>query len=399
MFTNKTISQNTDINSFLISSFEKIFGHKNNLSILFAPGRVNLIGEHIDYNGGNVFPCGLSIGTYAVVSPRSDKSFKLYSLNFPEIGFINIDSHYLDYNPVHSWANYPKGVLSVLIEDGYLNINSIEYGLDILYYGNLPNGCGLSSSASIEILTGAIFSKMYSFELNGIDNALLCQKCENNYIGVKCGIMDQFAISMCKDNFAIILNTNTLSYEYVPLKLKDYSLIIMNTNKKRALNESKYNERRTQCEKALALINQVLTSSGKKALDSLCDIKPDELSMYQCHLDSLLFNRVRHVVTENWRVNEAVNALKTNDLNHFGKLMTESHMSLKDDYEVTGTELDTLVLAALKCDGVLGARMTGAGFGGCAIALVHKDKIDSFIDNVGSQYLETIKYTADFYIA
>ena len=387
-----------NIKEHLIEAFDKIFGHKNNLSILFAPGRVNLIGEHIDYNGGNVFPYALNMGTYAVVRPRCDKSFRLYSLNFPDTDIINIDSSSLEYNPIHSWANYPKGVISVFSEEGYFDINSSN-GLDILFYGNLPNGCGLSSSASIEILTGLVLSKMYGFELNGIDNALLCKKCENNYIGVNCGIMDQFAISMCKDNHAIMLNTNTLSYEYVPLNLGNYVLIIMNTNKKRALADSKYNERRAQCEKVLTLINDKIVANGKSPLTTLCDITVNELKNYSLCLDDVLYRRVRHVVTENQRVKDALKSLEADDLVKFGQLMTASHMSLKDDYEVTGNELDTLVLAALECDGVLGARMTGAGFGGCAIALVQNDKVNNFIQNVGAKYLEKIKYAADFYIA
>ena len=387
-----------NLETYLIESFKKVFGHSNNLNILFAPGRVNLIGEHIDYNGGNVFPYALNIGTYAVVRPRCDKSFRLYSLNFPDTDIINIDSDSLEYNPSHSWANYPKGVISVFSEEGYFDIGSTN-GLDILFYGNLPNGCGLSSSASIEILTGLVLSKMYGFKLNGIDNALLCKKCENNYIGVNCGIMDQFAISMCKDGYAIMLNTNTLSYEYVPLNLEKYVLVIMNTNKKRALADSKYNERRAQCEKALALINNKIVSNGKSPLTTLCDISVNELETYSPCLDDVLYKRVRHVVTENQRVKDALKSLKADDLVRFGQLMTASHMSLKDDYEVTGKELDTLVLAALECNGVLGARMTGAGFGGCAIALVQKDKLNEFIDTVGAKYLNTIKYAADFYIS
>ncbi len=378
------------IKDSLIQSFNTVFGDNDNTEIYFAPGRINLIGEHTDYNGGYVFPCAITIGTYAVARPRKDNLIRLYSSNFEACGIIEISIDDLSFNPAHNWANYPKGVLWTLTQKGY----HILHGMDILYYGNIPNGAGLSSSASIEVLTAYIAKNLFAFDYDMKYVALMCQYSENNYNSVNCGIMDQFAIAMGQKNCAIHLNTSTLNYRYIPLDLKDHKLVIMCTNKQRKLGESKYNERRSQCEAALHSLQSVVN------INNLCELTVTDFEKY-CYTiqDAIQLKRARHAVYENARTTEAILALENNDLTKFGKLMTASHMSLRDDYEVTGIELDTLVSAALKQPGTLGARMTGAGFGGCAIALVETTYINDFIQNTGSEYLSTIGYEADFYIA
>ncbi len=374
---------------FLSESFYKLFGGSSP-QIYFAPGRINLIGEHTDYNGGHVFPCAISMGTYAAVRPRKDSIFRFYSLNFPETGVVETSLCDLSYSPSHLWANYPLGVLYTLLEKGF----HIPLGMDVLYYGNIPNGAGLSSSASIEVLTAYMVRDIFDLPLDMKELALICQYSENNYNGVNCGIMDQFAIAMGKNNFATYLNTATLDYKYVPLNLSDYNLVIMFTNKQRKLGESKYNQRRTECETALAMLQDVTD------IKTLGDLSATEFERH-CHIikDDTLLKRARHAVYENIRTARAVVALEQNDLLMLGRLMTESHASLRDDYEVTGIELDTLVSSALKQPGVLGARMTGAGFGGCAIALVQSALVSDFIANTGKDYLKTIGYAADFYVA
>ncbi|MBQ4282907.1 MAG: galactokinase [Lachnospira sp.] len=375
----------------LMTQFTNIFKETSDaMQLYFAPGRINLIGEHTDYNGGHVFPCAITLGTYAIARPRTDHNLRFYSLNFEEQGIIETTLSDLTYTPAHNWANYPKGVLWTFMQEGY----SITHGMDILYYGNIPNGAGLSSSASIEVLTAYIARDIFNLDFDMRNAALMCQDSENHYNGVKCGIMDQFAIAMGKKNYAIYLDTATLEYKYVPLNLENHTLVIMNTNKQRKLGESKYNERRAECETALKTLQTVTD------IQSLGELSLSDFNRYSSVLkDDILIKRARHAVSENVRTAEAVTVLEHNDLIKFGELMTASHVSLRDDYKVTGMELDTLVSTALKQPGVLGARMTGAGFGGCAIALVKADCIDDFIANTGREYLETIGYSADFYIA
>lgn len=373
----------------LIQKFIEVFGPGAEGQVFFAPGRVNLIGEHTDYNGGHVFPCALTIGTFGVVRKREDKKLRFFSMNFEEKGIIESSIHDLANKVEDSWANYPKGVIHVMLSKGY----EIDKGLDILYYGNIPNGSGLSSSASLEVLTAYVLKHLFSLDVSLTEIALLCQYAENNFIGVNCGIMDQFAVAMGKKNHAIFLDTANLTYEYAPLNLDRIKIVIMNTNKKRGLGDSKYNERRRECDEALAELQKVLPI---KTLGDLTNEQFEEHKEAIGHPVKL--KRARHAVYENQRTIKAVEALKRNDLAQFGKLMIESHESLREDYEVTGIELDTIVEAALKQKGVLGARMTGAGFGGCAVSIVKEEEVDNFIAGVGKEYREKIGYDASFYV-
>lgn len=374
---------------FITEKFYSIFGGDQTAKAYFAPGRVNLIGEHTDYNGGHVFPCALSIGTYAVARKREDNLIRFYSTNLKKYGIIQCSLDNLTYNVAHKWTNYPKGVIWALKEKGF----HVTHGMDILYHGNIPNGSGLSSSASIEVLTGFILKDMFNFSYDSIENALIGQFAENNYNKVNCGIMDQFAISMGKKNHAIFLDTATLDYDYVPITLKDEQIVIMNTCKKRGLGESKYNERRAECEEALTELQTVIT------IDNLGQLTEDLFEKHKSSINSpIRMKRAKHAVYENQRTIKAVTALKANDITQFGQLMNDSHTSLRDDYEVTGIELDTIVAEAQKAPGVLGARMTGAGFGGCAVAIVKKDQVSRFKAQVGTAYRERIGYPCEFYV-
>ncbi|MBT2741130.1 galactokinase [Bacillus sp. ISL-77] len=356
----------------------------------FAPGRINLIGEHTDYNGGHVFPCAITYGTYAVARKREDQVIRLYSTNFTEKGIIEFNLNELDYEKEHNWANYPKGMIRYMIEAGY----EIPTGFDCAIEGNIPNGAGLSSSASIELLTGVLVNGLFELEIPRLDLIKLGKKVENEFIGVNSGIMDQFAIGMGKKDAGILLDCQTLSYEYAPIHLDDYKILIMHTNKRRELADSKYNERRGECEEALAQLQQKLPI---EALGQLSEAEFDE-NQYLITNETVR-KRAKHAVYENVRTIKALEELKAGNLEAFGQLINQSHVSLRDDYEVTGVELDSLVGAAWKQPGVLGARMTGAGFGGCAIAIVENDKVENFIANVGSAYLEKIGYKAEFYAA
>lgn len=372
----------------LQDEFIKTMGEGGEISCYFAPGRVNLIGEHTDYNGGHVFPCALTIGTWAAVRPRKDRNLRLFSMNFPDQPPRMISLDALCYQKEDDWCNYPKGVVWAFQEAGY----TLPRGLDILYHGNLPNSAGLSSSACIEVLTGKILLDQFGWEMDGVTLAKLTQKAENEFNGVNCGIMDQFAIAMGKKDHAIFLDTADLSYTYVPLSLQGMRLVIACSNKKRGLADSKYNERRSECEAALAQIQKV------KPIQSLGDLTTEEFEALAENIaDPVQRRRARHAVTENQRTIQAVSALQQGDLEQFGQLMNASHRSLRDDYEVTGNELDTLVETAWKQPGVLGSRMTGAGFGGCTISLVREECVDDFMRAVGTAYLKQIGYAADFY--
>lgn len=356
----------------------------------FAPGRINLIGEHTDYNGGHVFPCAITYGTYAVARKREDKVVRLYSTNFPEKGILEFNFNELDYKKEHNWANYPKGMIRYIIEAGY----EISSGFDCVIQGNIPNGAGLSSSASIELLTGVLVNGLFQLEIPRLDLIKLGKKVENEFIGVNSGIMDQFAIGMGMKDAGILLDCQTLKYEYAPIHLEDYKILIMNTNKRRELADSKYNERRGECEEALAQLQQKLPI---EALGQLSEAEFDE-NQYLITNETVR-KRAKHAVYENMRTIKALEELKLGNLEVFGQLINQSHVSLRDDYEVTGVELDSLVEAAWKQPGVLGARMTGAGFGGCAIAIVANEEVENFIANVGAAYLEKIGYEAEFYVA
>lgn len=373
----------------LLNSFEEIF-KSNAFSSYFSPGRVNLIGEHTDYNGGHVFPCALSIGTYGLIERRNDKKFKVYSMNFEENGIIEFDLDNLVYSKEHGWANYPKGIIKILKDHGF----NISTGLNILVYGNIPNGSGLSSSASLLVLIGVILKDVFDLSIDMVEMAKLCQEAENKFIGVNCGIMDEFAICMGKENSAILLDCNTLKYRYSTLSMNGYKLVIGNTNKKRTLVDSKYNERRSECEEALSILQKY------KNISSLGELSEEEFDSLKHHIENpILLKRARHAVLENQRTLKAVNALEENNMKLFGRLLNDSHESLKNDYEVTGIELDTLVSSAQEQnDIVLGSRMTGAGFGGCTVSLVKEDAIDKFIKHSTKQYEEKIGYTPSFYI-
>ena len=372
----------------LRAKFEELFGNEGEIKEYFAPGRVNLIGEHTDYNGGHVFPCALTIGTYAVARKRDDNKLRLYSVNFDKLGVLESTIDELKYNTNEDWINYPKSMIWAMKDEGF----NIDKGLDIVYYGTIPNGAGLSSSASIEVLTGFILRDMFNLDLDMIKLALLGQKAENKYVGVNCGIMDQFIIANGKKDCAVFLDTANLEFEYAPVILRNKKIVIMNTNKKRGLGDSKYNERRAECEKALEELKQKLD------IKSLGELSEEEFEENKYLIkDENRVKRAKHAVYENQRTIKAVDALEKGDLELFGKLMIASHDSLRDDYEVTGKELDTLVSESLKQDGVIGARMTGAGFGGCAVSIVEEDKVDSFIKNVGEAYEKIIGYPADFY--
>ncbi|WP_226527887.1 galactokinase [Metabacillus niabensis] len=375
----------------LLQQFKQIFNTDQPVRTFFAPGRVNLIGEHTDYNGGHVFPCALTFGTYALVAPRNDQSIRLYSVNFPNVGIIELSTQeQLELQKEHDWANYPKGVMKEFTDRG----NQLNTGFDILYYGNIPNGAGLSSSASIELVTAVALQSILETTFSSVDLVKMSQHAENEFIGVSCGIMDQFAIGMGKEDHAILLNCQTLDYQYSPIVLEDASLVIANTNKRRTLADSKYNERRSECERALSQLQKELS------IQSLGDLTPEQFEQHRHLIENEVDQkRAKHAVYENARTILAVEKLQQGDIESFGQLMCDSHTSLRDDYEVTGFELDTLVEAALSQEGVIGSRMTGAGFGGCTVSIVKNDKIEEFIQEVGKRYNEKTGLTADFYVA
>lgn len=372
-----------------VNKFKEVFGGEGELRSYFAPGRVNLIGEHTDYNGGHVFPCALTIGTYAVAKKRDDSKLRFYSMNFEELGVIESDIHNILYKKEDNWTNFPKGVIWTFEKHGF----QVDKGLDIVLNGNIPNGSGLSSSASVEVVIGVILKDMFGFDVDMIKIALMGQYSENNFNGVNSGIMDQFAVAMGKKDHAIFLDTADLSYEYAPIQLDNAKIVIASSNKKRALADSKYNERRTECETALEELQKVVD------IKSLGELTEEEFEKVAHAIKNpVRAKRAKHAVVENQRTIKAVSALKEGDITEFGRLMNASHVSLRDDYEVTGIELDTLVEAAWEQEGVIGSRMTGAGFGGCTVSIVKTDKIDEFIDKVGETYKEKIGYAADFYV-
>ena len=370
--------------------FVEKFGGDGDIRSYFAPGRVNLIGEHTDYNGGHVFPCALTIGTYMLARKREDSKLRFYSINFEKIGVIEGSLDELNPKQDENWTAYPKGVMWTFLQKGH----AIEQGFDILLYGNIPNGSGLSSSASVELVTGVMLRDMFGYDkLTNIDLALYGQYSENNYNGVNCGIMDQFAIAMGKKEQAIFLDTNSLTYQYAPVKLEGAEIVIACSNKKRGLGDSKYNERREECETALAEIQKV------KDVPNLGALTSEEFEEVKDIIKNpVRQKRARHAVYENERTVCAVTLLLNNEIEAFGKLMNESHISLRDDYEVTGIELDTLVEEAWKCEGVIGSRMTGAGFGGCTVSIVKNDAVDQFISEIGKTYQEKVGHEAEFYV-
>lgn len=373
----------------MLEKFNAIFGGGEGAKVYFAPGRVNLIGEHTDYNAGHVFPCALTIGTYGVARKRNDRALRFYSLNFEGLGMLESSLEDLTFQKEADWTNYPKGVMWAFGQKGY----ELTEGLDLLLFGNIPNGSGLSSSASVEVLTGFILRDMFGFSVSNQDLALIGQFSENQFNGVNCGIMDQFAIAMGKADHAIFLDTADLSYEYAPIKLEGAKIVISSSNKKRGLGDSKYNERRTECETALSELQEVI------GIEGLGNLTIEQFEQFQTAIkDPVRQKRAKHAVYENQRTIQAKKALAENNLKLFGELMNASHVSLRDDYEVTGIELDTLVEAAWGVEGVIGSRMTGAGFGGCTVSIVKDEAIENFQKIVGEIYEKTIGYAADFYV-
>ena len=367
--------------------FAKEYGEDNReIKTFLSPGRVNLIGEHIDYNGGFVFPGALTVGIYAAIALRDDNKIRMRSKNVAGEVVINLDEE-LAYKKEDDWGNYPKGVIKALKDLGH-NVP----GMDLVLYSNIPDGAGLSSSAALEVLMAYIILYLENPEqIDRVEVAKICQKVENEFVGVNCGIMDQFAVSVGKKESAILLDCASLYYEYAPLNLGDYSLVIMSTNKRRELADSKYNERRAECEKALEIIN----SNKEEKLPNLCAATLNDIESFIT--DETIKKRAIHVVTENERVKKSMEMLKANDIKAFGALMTASHLSLENDYEVTGLHLDTLGHEALKIEGCIGARMTGAGFGGCAIALVDNKKVDEFKEKVSIAYENVTGIKPSFY--
>lgn len=375
----------TEIN--MKKSFVDFYGGTGDIIEFFSPGRVNLIGEHIDYNGGFVFPCALDFGTYAAVRLRDDNIVNFATLNFDKKVSINLDS--VIYLKEDDWANYPKGVIKE-----FQNKNCEIKGFDILYYGNIPNGSGLSSSASLEVLTGVVINDLFNCEQTMVEIVLMSQSAENNFVGLNCGVMDQFAVGMGKKDHAILLDCNTLKYDYVPLILDGVKIVIGNTKKRRGLADSKYNERRSECDQAVADLNKKLD------IKYLCDMDVKTFESNKLLItDDISRNRAEHAVYENVRTLEAKNALEAGDLTTFGILMNQSHDSLRDLYEVSCDELDIMVEEARKIDGTIGARMTGAGFGGCTVSLVKEAFVDQFIKSVGTQYEARTGLKSEFYVA
>lgn len=370
----------------MLAKFRELFGDNLDMKVYFAPGRVNLIGEHTDYNGGHVFPCALKIGTYAAVSERDDYKLYAYSFNRDE-DLIKIDLENITYKKEQKWTNYVLGVIDALNENGY----KITHGFNLVVYGNIPIQSGLSSSASLEVLIGYMLRDLYHFDFDNTKLALMSQYAENHFVGVNCGIMDQFIISNGEENTALLLDTNTLKYEKVKINLGEYKLVIMNTNKPRRLQDSKYNERRKECDEALYILQTKLN------VHSLCEVTIEEFEANKDLIQSIdIRKRAKHAISENERTILAKKALDEGDILTFGKLMNESHDSLRDDYCVTGIELDTLVNLARSVEGTIGARMTGAGFGGCAIALVKETELTQFYETVSKGYKETIGLDVTF---
>lgn len=383
-----SVSVQEEMLSELRQCWQEKFGGEADLCA-FAPGRVNLIGEHIDYSGGHVMPLAISLGTYGLARRREDKRLRFYSLNFRGIGILEMADGPLLNDPRDHWSNFCKAMLQTLREAGY----PFEGGLDLMIYGNIPSGSGLSSSASVELLTGIVIKALWGLEIDSVQLSLLAQKAENQFIGVNCGIMDQFAVAMGRQDHVLLLNTGTLEYDYAPLKLEGCKLVICSSNKHRSLGNSAYNERRRECEKALSDLQKRL-----KQLKALCQLSPDDFNALQSAIeDPICRQRARHAVYEEARTLAAFEALKGGNLAALGRLMVSSHASLRDLYEVSCRELDFLVDAALEEKTCLGSRMTGGGFGGCTISLVREEGVTDFIEHIGPKYQAEFGYAADFY--
>lgn len=374
----------------LFDKFAELFGNSDGVNFYFSPGRVNLIGEHTDYNGGHVFPCALTLGTYGAARKREDRKIHFYSMNLDSFGVVEASLDDLTNKKEYNWANYPLGVVWAFAEKGH----PISSGFDMVIWGNIPNGSGLSSSASLEVLTGVILSDLFDIkDLSMTDLALIGQYSENNFNGCNCGIMDQFASAMGKKDNAIFLDTNTLEYEYAPVVLPDAKIVITNSKVKHSLVDSAYNDRRSECETALEELK------SEMPIVTLGDLTEAEFEAHKDTIkDPVRQLRAKHAVYENQRTIRAVAALKANNIEEFGKLMNASHISLKNDYEVSCEEIDILVDLAWEIPGVIGSRITGGGFGGCTVSIVKNDAVDTFIEKVGNGYKEQTGNTAEFYV-
>ena len=374
----------------MLEKFNEVYGEGGDIREYFAPGRVNLIGEHTDYNGGHVFPCALTLGTYGLARQRKDRKLRFYSMNFSRLGVLESSLDDLVPSEKAGWTNYPKGVMWAFEKRGY----TFDTGVDFLIYGNIPNGSGLSSSASLEVLTGLMLKDLYGAEeLTMQDLALIGQYSENNFNGMNCGIMDQFASAMGKKDCAIFLDTSTLEFEYAPVKLKDARIVITNSKVKHSLVGSAYNDRRNECETALRELQTVLD------IEALGELTEEEFEAHKDVITSdICRKRAKHAVYENQRTIRAVKALKEDNVEEFGRLMNASHVSLRDDYEVSCQEIDILVDLAWKIPGVVGSRITGGGFGGCTVSIVKNDAVDTFISTVGEKYKEAVGHEAEFYV-
>lgn len=373
----------------LFDMFAELFGDSEGARFYFSPGRVNLIGEHTDYNGGHVFPCALTLGTYGAARKREDNKIHLYSMNLDSFGVVEASLDDLTNKKEYNWANYPLGVVWAFKEKGH----TITSGFDMVIWGNIPNGSGLSSSASLEVLTGVILTDLFEIkDLSMTDLALIGQYSENNFNACNCGIMDQFAVAMGKKDHAIFLDTSDLSYEYAPCVLDGAKIVITNSKVKHSLVDSAYNDRRNECAAALKALQSELD------IQALGDLTPEEFEAHKSLIkDEIQLQRAKHAVYENQRTIDAVTALKAGDIESFGKLMNQSHISLRDDYGVSCEEIDILVDLAWKIPGVLGSRITGGGFGGCTVSIVKDESIDTFIETIGKTYLEKVGHEAEFY--
>lgn len=373
----------------LFDMFAELFGDSEGARFYFSPGRVNLIGEHTDYNGGHVFPCALTLGTYGAARKREDNKIHLYSMNLDSFGVVEASLDDLTNKKEYNWANYPLGVVWAFKEKGH----TITSGFDMVIWGNIPNGSGLSSSASLEVLTGVILTDLFEIkDLSMTDLALIGQYSENNFNGCNCGIMDQFAVAMGKKDHAIFLDTSDLSYEYAPCVLDGAKIVITNSKVKHSLVDSAYNDRRNECAAALKALQSELD------IQALGDLTPEEFEAHKSLIkDEIQLQRAKHAVYENQRTIDAVTALKAGDIESFGKLMNQSHISLRDDYDVSCEEIDILVDLAWKIPGVLGSRITGGGFGGCTVSIVKDESIDTFIETIGKTYLEKVGHEVEFY--
>ena len=373
----------------LFDMFAELFGDSEGARFYFSPGRVNLIGEHTDYNGGHVFPCALTLGTYGAARKREDNKIHFYSMNLDSFGVVEASLDDLTNKKEYNWANYPLGVVWAFKEKGH----TITSGFDMVIWGNIPNGSGLSSSASLEVLTGVILTDLFEIkDLSMTDLALIGQYSENNFNGCNCGIMDQFAVAMGKKDHAIFLDTSDLSYEYAPCVLDGAKIVITNSKVKHSLVDSAYNDRRNECAAALKALQSELD------IQALGDLTPEEFETHKSLIkDEIQLQRAKHAVYENQRTIDAVTALKAGDIERFGKLMNQSHISLRDDYDVSCEEIDILVDLAWKIPGVLGSRITGGGFGGCTVSIVKDESIDTFIETIGKTYLEKVGHEAEFY--